>query len=96
MKNILYYTYWESGSKIWRVGDVSNLAAGSNYWWHVPRMLGIPLVEYPSLLKNVYHAIDFHYSVETNVLIYGFSCKSDAQKFTSFVNREARKRLFYI
>ena len=96
MKKILNYTYWESGSGIWRAGDISDLAHGSNYWWYVPRMLGIPLSEYPLLLKNIYHAIDFHYSTEANVLIYGFSCRSDAQKFASFINKEAKKRLFYI
>ena len=95
-KHILKYTCWQSGSGIWSVGDVSDLANGSNYWWHVPRMLGIPLSDFPLLLKNVYHAINLHYTAKYNVLVYGFNNRTDAQKFASFVNKEAKKRLFYI
>ena len=92
MANILHLTEWETPSG-WHCGDVSALAAGSNYWWNIPRMLNISMEDYIHLLLS-YHAINLHYSAKCNVLSYCFSTQQDCRKFKNYINKMAREKNF--
>ena len=95
VKKLLKYTEWESITG-WHTGDVSDLPNGSNYWWHVPRMLNMDVVDYILMLKDKFHAIDFSYSKDKNVLLWQWKNYNDCHIFTRFVNLEARKRKYFI
>ena len=60
MSHLMKYTEWESASG-WHCGDVSDLAHGSNFWWHPARMLNIELTDYILMLKDKFHAVNFSY-----------------------------------
>ena len=93
MANILHLTEWESATG-WHCGDVSALAAGSNNWWNIPRLLNISFTDYIHLLKNTYHATNFHYSAKCNVLSYCFPTQQDCRKFKNYINKFARDKKF--
>lgn len=96
MAHLLKYSEWQNSIGKWYSGDVSNLAHGSNYWWHAPRMLQIPLTDFILLLKDKYKANVTSYCFESNVLIFNWDNYNDCHKFTLFINNEARKRKFFI
>ena len=89
-------TEWQSGTGKWLCGDVSALAAGSNLWWYVPRLLNISCTDYILLLKEKYNVTDFHFSIEKNVLIFSFNTLSDCRKFKNYINKIAKERNFII
>ena len=93
--HILKFTDWESPSG-WHSNDTSDLANGSGNWWNVPRMLDLELTDYIILLKNKFNAINFHYDVVHNVLLWNWQSYTDCHNFTLYVNNEARKRKFFI
>lgn len=95
MSHLLKFTEWQSATR-WHCNDVSDLAHGSGYWWNVPRMLGIELTDYVLLLKNEFHATDFHYNPKYNVLLWKWKNYNDCHRFTLYVNNEAKKRKFFI
>lgn len=95
MSHLLKFTEWQSGDK-WHTGDTSDLAHGSNYWWNVPRMLGIELSDYILLLKNKFNATNFHYNPKYNVLLWDWNSYSDCHRFTLYVNKEAKNRQFFV
>lgn len=97
MSHLLKYTEWQSGTGDWYTGDVSKLSEDSNAWWHVPRMLNISLTDYILLLKDKFHAVDFKFFPENNcLLLWRWKNYNDCHNFTLFVNREAKKRKFFI
>ena len=96
MSHILKYTEWQSPTGYWHATDVSDLAHGSGSWWHVPRMLQISLTDYILFLKEKYNAINFHYNLEYNVLLWDWENYNDCHKFILFINKEAQKRKFFI
>ena len=97
MSHLMKFTEWQSaGTGEWHTGDLSDLAHGSNYWWNVPRMLNISLTEYILLLKDKFNAFNFRYNSKTNVLFWSWPSYADCHSFTIFVNKEARKRKFFI
>ena len=93
MAHIYHMEEWECDGK-WHCGDVSALAANSNLWWYVPRLLNISPVEYIYLLKDKYHASNFKYSKEKNVLSFSFSSLDDCRKFKNYINKQARDKKF--
>lgn len=95
MTHILHYEEWEDNGK-WVCGDVSALAANSNAWWYIPRMLEISPVEYVKLLINDFHVNYIHYRVKYNVLLFSFSSLDDCRKFKNYINKTAREKKFYI
>ncbi len=95
MSHLLKYTEWETATG-WHCNDVSDLGAGSGYWWHVPRMLGMELTDYVLLLKDKFNAKNFHYNPKYNVLLWNWESYNDCHAFVLFVNKEARKRKYFI
>lgn len=93
--HLLKFSEWESPTG-WQCNDVSDLAHGSGYWWIVPRMLNISLEEYVFLLKDKFHATNFKYNKDANVLLWKWNNYQDCHNFTLFVNKEAKKRKFFI
>lgn len=92
MATVLKLTEWESNGK-WHCGDVSALAAGSNYWWYIPRMLEISVEDYIHLLLS-YHATNLHYTAKANVLSYCFNTLAECRKFKNYINKIAREKNF--
>lgn len=95
MSHLLKYTEWEQNGK-WYSGDISDLAHGSNFWWLPARMLEMELTDYVLLLKDKFHAQNFRYLSEPNLLLFDWKNYSDCHKFTLYINNEARKRKFFI
>ena len=93
MAHIFKLEEWNSNGK-WKCGDVSALAANSNLWWYIPSLLNITPVEYVNLLINKYHAIDLHYKIEYDVLMFSFSTLADCRKFKNEINKIARSKNF--
>ena len=96
MSHLMKFTEWQSPSGKWFTGDVSDLGNGSNYWWYPARMLGLELTDYILLLKNKFNAINFSYNSKYNVLFWDWENYKDCHNFTLFINKEARKRKFFI
>lgn len=95
MSHLMKYTEWESVSG-WHCGDVSNLAKNSNSWWFPARMMNISLTDYIILLKDKFHAKNFVYFKDKNLLLWDWESYNDCHQFTLWVNKEARKRKFFI
>ncbi len=95
MSHLLKYTEWESISG-WHCGDVSDLAHGSNYWWLPARMLNLSLTDYILMLINDFHAINFKYYKDTNLLLWHWKNYNDCHKFCLWINRKAREKKFFI
>ena len=96
MSHLLKYSEWQNATGDWLSGDVSKLAEGSNFWWHVPRMLQISLTDYVLLLKDKFHAKNLKYYKDVNLLVWNWDNYKDCHDFTLFVNRESRKRKFFV
>ena len=96
MSHILKYTEWQSPTGYWYANDISDLAHGSGFWWHVPRMLNIELTDYILLLKNTFNVTKFYYNIEKNVLFYQWKNYNDCHRFILYINKEAKKRQFFI
>lgn len=94
MSHIMKYTEWESNGN-WYSRDVSDLAHNSDAWWLPARMFNISLTDYIKILKNDYHAFDFHYFQDENVLLWKWNY-NDCHRFTLWINREACNRKFMI
>ena len=95
MTHLLHYEEWESNGK-WLCGDVSALAANSNAWWYIPRLLEITPTEYVKLLIEKFNVKHIHYTAQHNVLIFKFSTLADCRKFKNYINKIAREKKFYI
>lgn len=94
MAHIYKAEEWNSLNR-WYVGDVSALAAGSNTWWYVPRLLDISPVDYISLLIQ-YGATGFKYNSKTNVLVFYFPSLEKCRKYKNYINKVARDKNFVI
>lgn len=95
MSHLMKYTEWQSGSGKYCSGDVSDLAHNSNSWWYPARALGISVEDYVKMLINDFHAHNFYYSIDANVLFWDWT-KEDCHKFTLFINNVCRKKNFFI
>ena len=93
MAHIYQATEWECNGS-WHCGDVSALAANSNLWWYVPRILNISPAEYVKLLICKFNAVKVKYFLDANVLTFCFSSLEDCRKFKNYVNKQARDRQF--
>lgn len=95
MAHLYKTTEWECNG-LWMCGDVSHLSAMSNTWWYPCNILKIKPVEYVKMLINDFHAINLHYTVDANVLIFYFASQADCRKYKNFINRKAREVNFLI
>ena len=96
MPHILKVSNWETASGF-VVADTNDLGHDSAVWWHIPRMLNMSLVDYIKMLKDEYQVVDFKYIPASNhLLLFFFPTQAAAHKFELFVNREAKKRKYFI
>ena len=93
MAHIFHMEEWQSNGK-WLCGDVSALAACSNYCWYPAFILNLSPVDFVKLLISKYHAIDLRYHAKHDVLIYYFSTLEQARKFKNDINKAARLKQF--
>ena len=93
--HILKYTDWQ-GPLGWFAGDVSDLANGSNYWWHSARMLKMSPADYVAFLLREFKPDYINYLKSSNVLMFYWKNYGDCKKFCSFINKEAKDRKFYV
>ena len=96
MSHLLKFTEWQDILGDWYCNDVSDLGHGSGYWWNVPRMLNMELTDYVLLLKDKFHAKNLKYYKDVNLLVWNWDNYKDCHDFTLFVNRESRKRKFFV
>jgi hypothetical protein len=96
MSHILKVSVWQSGDgKHWYLGDIENLGHNSGAWWHIPRMLDIPLEDYPKYLKDK-GATNISYNIDANVLHFAFTDYNKINKMKLEINALARKKRFVI
>ena len=93
--HLLKYTEWEQNGK-WHTGDCSSLAKGSNYWWRPAKMLNMELTDYILMLRDKFHAINFRYNYDHNVLLFDWPSYKDCHTFTLFINKIAREKKYFI
>lgn len=93
MGHIYHAEVWECNGK-YLCGDVSALAACSNYCWYPAFILNLSPVDFVKLLISKYHAIDLRYYAKHDVLIYYFSTLEQARKFKNDINKAARLKQF--
>lgn len=94
MAHIYKMEEWQSPSGKWHCGDVSALGKNSNLWWYVPNLLGITPVDYFYLLRDKFHATNFHYKKQHDVFMFSFENLTDCRKFKNYVNKIAREKKF--
>lgn len=92
MKQILKFSEWQGGADEWRCADTTTWTG----WWYPARMLNISVTDYILLLKNKYHAENFYYIKDKNLLIWSWTNYNDCHAFVLFINKEARQRKFYV
>ena len=96
MSHILKVSVWQSGDgKSWYLGDVESLGHNSGAWWHIPRLLNIPLEQYPEYLKKK-GATKISYNKDVNVLHFAFTDYNKVNKLKLEINALARKKRFVI
>ena len=96
MSHILKVSVWQSGDgKNWYLGDVESLGHNSGAWWHIPRLLNIPLEQYPEYLKKK-GATKISYNKDANVLHFAFIDYNKINKLKLEINALARKKRFVI
>lgn len=96
MSHLLKLTEWQ-GATLWYCADIEELGRkDSGKWWHIPRMLNLPLIDYILLLKDKYKAEGFQYSIETDTLVFGWKKQSDMRIFKNAMNAAARKANFKV
>lgn len=93
MGHIYHAEIWECNGK-YLCGDVSALAACSNYCWYPAFILNLSPVDFVKLLISKYHAVDLRYHAKYDVLIYYFSTLEQARKFKNDINKAARLKQF--
>lgn len=97
-RTILKITEWQSASGRWYTADTT----GFSSWWTIARMLDMELGKYAKFLVDEYNAIldDFiiypYEDKRNSLLIFHFDSYQDAHRFVLFVNKEARKRKFFV
>lgn len=96
MKHIMKFSEWQDANGKWHTGDCTDLGHNSNVWYNVPRMLGMDLCDFILLLKNEYKASDFSFYEKSGFLTWRWNNYNDCHRYTLFVNREAKKRNFYV
>lgn len=96
MSHILKMSVWKSSSDRWFCADVEDLGHDSALWWYPARLLGISLTDYVLLLKDKYHATNFHYN--KNILVFSWTEENKiyATKFKNDINALARKKNFRV
>ena len=85
---------WQSPSGRWLCGDVSALAADSNYSWYPARILGISPENFVKMLIAEYHVEKICYLYKADVLVYWFSTLADCRKYKNHINKIAREKHF--
>ena len=93
MGHIYHAEVWECNGK-YLCGDVSALAACSNYCWYPAFILDLTPVDFVKLLISKYHAIDLKYQAKYDVLIFYFPSLEAARKYKNDINRAARNKNF--
>ena len=87
---------WEGSSGIWYCNDVSNLAGGSGNWWNAARAWNLTPADFIKLLITKYKPDIFSYSMDKNVLIYGWKNQNNMRVIKNACNAQARKNNFQI
>lgn len=93
MGHVYHAEIWECNGK-WLCGDVSALAACSNYCWYPAFILDLSPVDFVKLLISKYHAVNLSYKAKYDVLIYYFSTIEDARKYKNDINKAAKLKNF--
>lgn len=95
MTHIYKATEWESAGYYY-CGDVSAVGKDSNKWWYPCNILNLSPVEYVKMLINKFNAVNIHYTVKGDVLIFCFTSLADCRKYKNYLNKVAREKNFTI
>lgn len=96
MAHVYKCSEWSNTNGRWFCGDVEDLANDSNAWWIPCRILGIAPTDFILLLKDTFHASNFSYNINANVLIFSWDKQSDMRKYKNWINDKARKANYII
>lgn len=98
IKTVLKIKEWQSAAGYWYAADTDKFSP----WWIIPKMLGLSLSDYITLLVDKYHAdisrfVDYGSEDKRNsLLVFTFDNYTDAHRFVLDVNRNARQKNFMI
>lgn len=95
MAQLLKYTEWENCG-LWFCNDLSSLSSIRAKWWAPARMLNMTPAAYAEMIYTKYKPDFFRYSVEHDVLIYGWKSQAKMRVYKNWLNKQARERKFII
>ena len=99
MKKIFKTTVWEMNGQ-YHVGDVTDLAHNSNYWYNHCRALGLKGEQFVIALGQKYKASKIHFNRSSNngkgFLGFSFDEESKAKAYSNAVNRGAIREKIYV
>lgn len=102
MRDVFKMYEWQSPTGYWNCSNVQDLAHNSGAWWIPARILGLNLTDYILLLKDTYHAGNFHFyencgkNKDETLLTFDFKNQADCHKFVLYINRIARNKKVYV
>lgn len=82
---------WEGSSGMWYCNDTSNLVNGSGNWWNAARAWGLSPAAFIEMLIKDFQPDKISYSLDKNILIFGWKSQVKLRKYKNNLNRQARK-----
>lgn len=82
---------WQGSSELWYCNDVSNLADNSGHWIHQARIWQLSPAAFIQFLIDNYKPDKISYSLDKNILIFGWKSQIKLRKYKNDLNRQARK-----
>jgi hypothetical protein len=89
-------TEFQGSSGLWYCNDVSNLAGGSGNWWNAARAWNLTPAAFIEKLIKDYKPDKISYSMDKNVLTFGWKSQVSMRLFKNHTNAQARKNNFNI
>lgn len=81
---------WKGGGGSWYAADTSNLANRSGAWYHIPRLLNMPLEEYAELLVKTYK-VDYIHLNDNGQIVFSWDSYNKCHKFVLDMNKRLKQ-----
>lgn len=81
---------WKGGGSRWYAADTSDLAHKSGSWYHIPRLLNIPLDKYVEMLVKDY-GVDYINLTNNSFVCYSWSSYNKCHKFVLDINKKLKQ-----
>jgi hypothetical protein len=85
---------WQGGGGAWYAADTSDLGNNSGTWYHIPRLLGIPLDKYIEMLVKDY-GVDYINLTDSSFICFSWTSYNKCHRFVLDMNRRLRQMGLY-